>query len=355
MYEQANMHACYACMQLAHFNMLYTCMLYVYYYCQASVWCCQDSDRCMSVHHRSVHHTSVHHASVHHASVYQFVHQHHLLFVCADPSDYIGGVITVTFQPGERARMVTFAVTDDEYAECPERFLAHLGIPEPSKGLGVVRGEPHTVTVDIGDNDGVICSVDESDSTVTVDEGVGAVHISVSCSGISSNMFMVQMQTTDNSTTGGSCDSHMTMMQLSHIYHVTVTWMYLTVGGLDYKNGPYDIEFEPGEMKKTVQVSIDDDTEPEVTESFFVSISVPEAFTECGVSALSSPRQIQIADNDAILVEFDPVEYRVGEAGGVVELTLVTSSVVIRDGMVTIQTNSGNATGLPSVAVCCVQ
>ena len=141
------------------------------------------------------------------------------------------------------------------------------------------------------------------------------------------------------------------MMQLSHVYHVTVTWMYPTVGGLDYKKGPYDIEFEPGEMKKAAQVSIDDDTEPEVTESFFVSISVPEAFTECGVSALSAARQIQIADNDAVSVEFDPVEYRVGEAGGVVELTLVTSSVVIRDGVVTIQTNTGNATGLPSVVV----
>ena len=142
--------------------------------------------------------------------------------LCADPSDYIGGVFTVTFQPGEKAKTVTFTVVDDEYAECTEQLLASLAIPERSKVLGVVRGEPHMVTVDIGDSDSIICSVDESDSTVTVDEGVGAVNICVSCSGKSSNRFTLQVRTTNDTATGGSCDSHMTVVQ-SHAYHVTVT------------------------------------------------------------------------------------------------------------------------------------
>lgn len=146
------------------------------------------------------------------------------MFICprADPSDYIGGVFTITFQPGEKTKTVTFTITDDEYAECTERFLASLGIPERSKVLGVVRGDPDMVTVDIGDNDSIICSMHESDSNVTVDEGVGAVNICVSCLGKSYNRFTVQVQTTDDTATGGSCDSHMTVVQ-SHAYRMTVT------------------------------------------------------------------------------------------------------------------------------------
>ena len=141
-------------------------------------------------------------------------------WLCTDPSDYIGGVVTVTFRPGEKARMVTFTVMNDEYAECIEQFLASLGIPEYSTAVGVVRGELDMVTVDISDNDDIICSVDGSDSTVTVDEGAGAVNVSVSCSGKSSNRFTVQVQTTDGSATGGSCDSHMTFYVANHWRYV---------------------------------------------------------------------------------------------------------------------------------------
>lgn len=135
-------------------------------------------------------------------------------------------------------------------------------------------------------------------------------------------------------------------------------WYFLIdcVGGLDYGIGPYDIEFETGEIKKTAQISIADDTDPEVIEGFLVSLSVAEAFMECGVGASGAMRLVQITDNDAISVEFDPVEYLVDEADGLVELTLVTSTAAVRDCVVTIQTISGNATGLFSVScVHCLQ
>ena len=143
---------------------------------------------------------------------------------CADPSDYTGGVFNVTFQPGEVRKMVSLTITDDEYSECPEKFLARLGIPERSTALGVVKGEPDMTTVDISDNDVIICSVDDSDSIVTVNEGVGAVNVCISCSGKSSNRFTVQLLTTDDEATGGSCDSHMTITSSSHDYHMTGTW-----------------------------------------------------------------------------------------------------------------------------------
>lgn len=149
-------------------------------------------------------------------------HVYFCMPICADPSDYIGGVFNVTFQPGEARKMVTVTIKDDEFAECPEQFLASLGIPERSMALGVVRGEPDMATVDVGDNDDIICSVDDSDGPVTVDEGVGAVDVCISCSGKSSNRFTVQLQTTEDGATGGSCDSHMTIMSSSHDHHMTV-------------------------------------------------------------------------------------------------------------------------------------
>lgn len=118
--------------------------------------------------------------------------------------------------------MVTFTIRDDEFAECPEQLLASLGIPERSVALGVARGQPDMAIINVGDNDAIICSVDGSDSTVTVDEGVGAVNICISCSGKSSSRFTVQLQTTEDGATGGSCDSHMTIMPSSHDYHMTV-------------------------------------------------------------------------------------------------------------------------------------
>ena len=123
------------------------------------------------------------------------------------------------------------------------------------------------------------------------------------------------------------------------------------VGDLDYGSGPLDIEFEPGEVKKTVQVSIIDDINPETIEGFAVSLSVADAFKECGVSASDSVRLIRITDNDAISVEFDPVEYFVNEADSTVELTLVTSNVAVKDFTVTILTADGNTTGLDCVFV----
>lgn len=123
-------------------------------------------------------------------------------------------------------------------------------------------------------------------------------------------------------------------------------------GGLDYKIGPYDVELEAEEMKKTVQVPIVDDTDPEFIESFAVSLSVAEAFMECGIDASDARRLIRITDNDAISVEFDPVEYFVDESDGSVELTLVTSNAAVRDFVVTVQTVIGNATGSSSVVVC---
>ena len=157
-------------------------------------------------------------------------------------SDYMASNGTLVFQPGQQAKTIAVAVSDDTLLEGNETFTVSLSDPPNAtllKGVG---------TATIVDNDGnqtppgppTLAIYD-----VTVTEGSGSAVFRVSLNTESTEVVTVDYSTFDGTATAGS----------------------------DYRATGGTLTFEPGDTRKTVTVPVLDDSDVEGNETFKVRLS----------------------------------------------------------------------------------
>ncbi|MCO4292163.1 gliding motility-associated C-terminal domain-containing protein [Solitalea sp. MAHUQ-68] len=157
-----------------------------------------------------------------------------------DGSDYTGGSGTLTFAPGETSKTIDIAILEDTEEEADETFFVHLSNVSNAtltndQGVGTII-----------DNDKTVELPTMSINNVIVNEADGTASFTVALNKASAtDVVTVDYATANSSATDGS----------------------------DYTGGSGTLTFAPGEMSKTIDIAILDDTEDEVDETFFVNLS----------------------------------------------------------------------------------
>ena len=96
--------------------------------------------------------------------------------------------------------------------------------------------------------------------------------------------------------------------------------------------------FDEGQTTATADVKIEDDTLLEHLETFTGQLSLPEGTADFITIGPSDKATIDITDNDAVEVNFDPSIYSVCENDGSVELILVANASASYGYSVTVDT-----------------
>lgn len=149
---------------------------------------------------------------------------------------------TLTFKAGVANVNVTISITNDTIQELSESFTVNLASPS----TGYALGSPSTATVFIADNDSPAASqVSFATSSLSVSESGGTVSIIVNRTGDTTGTATVNYASAKGTARGGSD--------------------FVSVAGT--------LTFAPGEISKTIQVGIIDDTTRESAETFTVSLS----------------------------------------------------------------------------------
>ncbi len=179
-------------------------------------------------------------------------------------ADYAPASGSVTFGPGETQKTISVMILDDNLIENPEDFFVTLSNPS---GGSLDPAGGSVATVNISDNDSGTGTIQFSASSYTARENSGNATLTVVRSGGLGFAATVNYFTSDNSARAGS----------------------------DYTATSGSLTFAPGEFSKTITVPIIDDTIPEATEAFLVTL---ESVT--GNASLGNPTQaaVIITDND---------------------------------------------------------
>ena len=115
------------------------------------------------------------------------------------------------------------------------------------------------------------------------------------------------------------------------------------LGLQDYDNMSLTVFFDEGQTTATVDVDIIDDTILERLETFTGQLSLPEGTADFIKIGPRDTATINITDNDAVEVNFDPTIYSVRENDGSVELILVANASASYGYSVTVETFDGTA------------
>ena len=122
--------------------------------------------------------------------------------------------------------------------------------------------------------------------------------------------------------------------------------MLYSSGGLDFQSGGYQATFLAGQTTASVSINITDDAIAEPTEDFTADLTIPPLAAGQGITkGAAGTATIDILDNDAIEVVFNPVQYSVNEGDGVVTLNLNANNAASFAYTVEVQTQDGTATG----------
>ena len=115
-------------------------------------------------------------------------------------SNFQSGGYQATFLAGETTASVSIPITDDTTAELTEDFSAVLTIPAMAVSQGIIKGAVDTATIDIIDNDPV--EVVFNPTQYSVDEGDGAVTLTLNAHNPASFEYTVEVETQDGTATG---------------------------------------------------------------------------------------------------------------------------------------------------------
>ena len=119
-----------------------------------------------------------------------------------------------------------------------------------------------------------------------------------------------------------------------------------TPGGSDFESGGYQVTFLAAETTASVSIPIADDTTAELTEDLSAVLTIPSTATSQGITkGAADTATIDITDNDAVEVVFNPIQYSVNEGDGVVKLTLNADKAASFEYTVQVVTQDGTATG----------
>ncbi|MBL8331245.1 MAG: S8 family serine peptidase [Rubrivivax sp.] len=207
-------------------------------------------------------------------------------------SDYTARSGVVSFAAGVTSRTFTVAITNDTAVEGNETFSVSLSSP-----TGATLGSPSTTTVTIVDNDTApAATLQLSAASYSVNEGAGTATITVNRS----------------SGTGTASVSYATS-------NGTAT------AGADYSATSGVLSFGSGVTSASFTVPIINDSTPEATETFTVTLSAPSGATLASPSSAT----VSIVDNDSAptaTIQFSSASYSVNEGAGTVTVSVTRSS-----------------------------
>jgi hypothetical protein len=156
-------------------------------------------------------------------------------------SDYTASSGTLTFTPGDISETFNVTITDDSIYEGSE--TVNIALSSPSNAT---RGSPSTAVLTINDNE-TQPTVAFSSATYPVGENAGPATITVDLSGASSQTITVNYATSNGSATAGS----------------------------DYTAASGTLTFNPGDISKTFNVTITDDSIFEGSETVNLALTSP--------------------------------------------------------------------------------
>src|SRR5262245_32781875 len=227
-------------------------------------------------------------------------------------TDYTSKSVTpLTFTPGQTAKGVTVALTEDELDESDETFRVTL-----SNENAAWLGTPDVATVTILDNDPPP-NVHFSAATLSVDEDEGPFNVTVTLSAASGLTVTVRYATSDGPATGTD------------------------MIGDDYSIEVGIVTFAPGQTTKLVPMMIHDDVWDEANETFNIKLSQPSNAVIDDPSAMT----ITILDDDGVTptVRFSGPVTATVEGAGVVTLTVLLSTSTLDTVTVNYATANGSA------------
>ncbi len=162
------------------------------------------------------------------------------------PADYSARTGTVTFTAGQVSRTFTVPVVGDTLDEFDETFVADLATP-----TNATIAKSHSVAT-IVDND-ALPTISTANVTVTEgDSGTAVATFTVSLSAASAKPITVDFATADGTATAGA----------------------------DYEATSGTLSWAPGEVTKTVAVTIDGDLLDEANETFTMNLTNPTNATD---------------------------------------------------------------------------
>ena len=170
---------------------------------------------------------------------------------------------TLTFAPGETAKTIPVTITNDKLLERPETIVLTL---RNANGAGLDVFSQYTYTIENDDTGPTLPSVGFAATTATGTEDITAPSIIVSLSATSASTVTV-----DYAVTGGTATSN-----------------------TDYTLPSGTLSFAPGELVKTIPLTVIDDTTPEPSETVIITFSNPVG----SVVSSSNTHTNTITDND---------------------------------------------------------
>lgn len=142
-------------------------------------------------------------------------------------NDYILNGSSLTFAPGETSKNISVDIINDVLDEEDENLILTLNNPVSS-----VLSDLSLMTIKITDDD-VLPTVEFSVAVQSLSETAGTASVTVNLSGASSKIVTVPLTLNASTTASGS--------------------------GVDYTLGASSLTFNPGEISKTISISVVDD------------------------------------------------------------------------------------------------
>jgi len=207
----------------------------------------------------------------------------------AAPGDFTATSGTLNFAVGVTRKTISVATVDNQTAGAASTtFTLKLSNGQPD---AVPPGKT-TATLRILDNDGP-GTIDFSSPTYSVVEGAGVATITVTRAAASNLVESVDYTTTQLAAGAG---------------HATA--------GTDYTTTTGTLTFDAGELSKSFQVAVADDSDFEGDETLHVTLSNPQNITnplQPPVLGTNNPATLTIVDDDLPTFSFDQATYSVAE------------------------------------------
>jgi hypothetical protein len=239
----------------------------------------------------------------------------------ASGTDYSVSGGTLNFAAGQTSRTIPVTITDNGTANAPNKTIV-LRLSNATPAGSQIKTA--TTTLTIIDNEGP-GTLDFSAGSYTVVEGAGAASVTVNRIGAPNLKLSVDYAT-----------------QAAAVSPATATTDYSQI------SPARTLTFDPGEMSKTFQVLIADDSVAEGPENVALLLSTPKNLTNPGAPPQigpSAPAQLTINDDDVSTFAFTAPNYSVQEDAGHATITVTRSGAPDTPASVDYATSDGTATG----------
>src|SRR3954469_15564098 len=228
------------------------------------------------------------------------------------------GRSSVTFAPGETSKTIPVTIVDNSTANAPNKTIV-FKLSSAAPAGTQLKNNPMTLTIVDDEGPG---QINFSSNAYTVVESGGFATITVTRTGASNLSESVQYTT----ATAASSPA-------------TPTADYTPI------STPVTLTFAPGEMSKTFQVQITDDSNAESPENVNVVLSNPQNLSGGAAPTLgaNNPATLTINDDDVSTFSFQSSLFSVGESGGSATITVVRGGATNIAASVNYSTSNGSA------------